>query len=84
MPGSERRDPGAGDEEPGIAVYRKYYLLGTVGVQLVISVLVGAGLGLALDRWLGTKPWLMLLFIVFGVAAGFLNIYREAVKELDE
>ncbi|MGK7345183.1 MAG: AtpZ/AtpI family protein [Candidatus Nitrospinota bacterium M3_3B_026] len=84
MPGSEERGPEKDEREPGLAAYRKYYLLGTVGVQLVVSILIGAGLGLALDRWLGTKPWLMLLFIVLGVAAGFLNIYREAVRELDE
>ena len=52
------------------------YILSTAGLQIVISILIGFGFGLWLDRWLGTKPWLMLLFIIFGVAAGFLNVYR--------
>lgn len=60
---------------------RNVYILGTAGVQVVISVLIGLGMGLALDRWLGTAPWFMLLFIIFGTAAGFLNVYRIATKD---
>jgi ATP synthase protein I len=29
-----------------------------------------------LDRWLGTWPWLFLVFFVLGSAAGVLNVYR--------
>ncbi len=61
--------------------YKKLYILGTTGVQLVVSILIGFGIGLTLDRWLGSAPWFMLLFIIFGVAAGFLNIYRVATKD---
>jgi ATP synthase protein I len=43
----------------------------------VVSALgVGIAVGLLLDRWLGTKPWLFLLFFVLGAAAGILNVYR--------
>jgi ATP synthase protein I len=47
-----------------------------VGVELVSALVVGVGIGLLLDRWLGTKPWLFLLFFVAGAAAGIMNIYR--------
>jgi len=47
-----------------------------IGVELVASLIVGGGLGLLLDRWLGTTPWLMLLFFLLGAAAGFLSVYR--------
>ena len=33
-------------------------------------------IGYALDWWLGTKPWLFLLFFVLGFAAGVLNVLR--------
>jgi ATP synthase protein I len=49
-----------------------------IGVELVAALLVGGGLGLFLDRWLGTTPWLMLVFFLLGAAAGFLNVYRLA------
>jgi len=41
-----------------------------VGVEFVGAVLVSAFIGFLLDRWLGTKPWLMILFLLLGFAAG--------------
>lgn len=64
-----------------LAALKKFYLLGTIGVQLAVSIIIGFLMGLGLDRWLGTSPLFMLVFIVFGVAAGFLNVYRVAMKE---
>ncbi|PKQ05943.1 MAG: hypothetical protein CVT73_10855 [Alphaproteobacteria bacterium HGW-Alphaproteobacteria-12] len=46
--------------------------------ELVAGVFVGGFIGWALDRWLGTTPWLMLVFFFIGVAAGILNVYRAA------
>lgn len=46
------------------------------GVEVVSALVVGVVIGLLLDRWLGTKPWLFLLFFVLGSAAGVLNVYR--------
>jgi ATP synthase protein I len=47
-----------------------------VGVELVAALLVGGGIGYLLDGWLGTRPWLMVVFFVLGAAAGMLNVYR--------
>jgi ATP synthase protein I len=33
-------------------------------------------MGLALDRWLGTSPWLLLVFLALGFAAGMMNMLR--------
>lgn len=49
-----------------------------VAVEIVSAVAIGVGIGWLLDDWLGTKPWLMLVFIVLGFAAGILNVYRMA------
>lgn len=46
------------------------------GVEVVSALVVGIVIGLLLDRWLGTWPWLFLLFFVMGSAAGILNVYR--------
>ena len=46
------------------------------GVEVVSALAVGVVIGLLLDRWLGTKPWLLMLFFVAGAAAGILNVYR--------
>jgi ATP synthase protein I len=49
--------------------------------QLVLSHLVGAPLGAGilgwlLDRWLGTKPWLMLVLLFVGFAVGVFDVLR--------
>ena len=49
-----------------------------VAVELVSALAVGLGIGWLLDEWLDTRPWLMLVFIVLGFAAGVLNVYRMA------
>ncbi|WP_207537433.1 AtpZ/AtpI family protein [Sabulicella rubraurantiaca] len=46
------------------------------GVEVVSALVVGVGLGLLLDRWLGTWPWLFLVFFLLGSAAGVMNVYR--------
>lgn len=47
-----------------------------IGTELVAGIAVGVGIGWALDRWLGTKPWLMIAFFVLGAMAGMMNVYR--------
>jgi ATP synthase protein I len=53
--------------------------------QLVLSQLVGGPLGggvigWLLDRWLGTKPWLMLILLFLGFAGGIINVFRISSK----
>lgn len=58
------------------------YQIGTrIGTELVSGVLVGAGLGYILDKVFDTAPVLLILFLIFGGAAGFLNVYRFVKKE---
>jgi ATP synthase protein I len=54
-----------------------------VGLTLVVATVIGLGAGYYLDGWLGTKPWLMLVGLGFGIAAGFVNLFR-AVKKLEK
>lgn len=46
--------------------------------EFVGAVLVGGLIGWKVDEWLGTKPWLMIVLLGLGIAAGFWNIYRVA------
>jgi len=49
-----------------------------VGLTLVISTVLGLWGGYALDRWLGTAPWLLLVGLLLGIASGFVNLFRAA------
>jgi len=45
---------------------------------LVAGVLVGAGIGWALDRVLAISPWGLIVFLLLGFAAGVVNVMRAA------
>ena len=69
------------DSEPGqrpsadpSAIARGFRL----STELVAGVLVGAGIGWLLDRWLGSSPLGMIVFLLLGFAAGVLNVMRTA------
>ena len=47
-----------------------------MAAELVGAVIVGGAIGWSLDKWLGSTPWLFLLFFVLGFAAGVLNVVR--------
>src|SRR5262245_16033075 len=51
-----------------------------IAAELVAGLLVGGFIGWFLDRQLGTKPWLLILFIILGFAAGMLNVIRTAQR----
>lgn len=58
-------------------LWRQLAGLSSLGITLAVSIAIGAAIGIALDRWLGTSPWLTILFFVFGVAAGFTNLLKD-------
>jgi F0F1-type ATP synthase assembly protein I len=47
----------------------------TVGLAMAISIGIGALVGHWLDKKFGTAPWFLLIFLGFGVAAAFRNLY---------
>ena len=51
-----------------------------LAIEMMAALAVGAGLGWLLDSWLGTKPWLFVIFIFVGIAAGILNAFRAAQR----
>ncbi|MDP6623242.1 MAG: AtpZ/AtpI family protein, partial [Alphaproteobacteria bacterium] len=51
-----------------------------LAVEMISALLVGGGLGWFLDGLLGTRPWLLLVFLLLGAAAGILNAYRAAMR----
>ncbi|MBL4891854.1 MAG: AtpZ/AtpI family protein [Rhizobiaceae bacterium] len=49
-----------------------------LSTDFVAAILVGAALGWAIDRFFGTTPWAMILFLLLGFCAGVLNVMRSA------
>jgi len=44
---------------------------------LVGAILVFGGAGYALDRWLGSSPWLLAAGLLLGLGIGFANLARS-------
>ncbi len=49
-----------------------------LGVELVAAMAIAVAIGWGLDRLLHTKPWLMVLMVPVGMAAGLRNLIRAA------
>ncbi len=58
---------------PGVAPAAR---LAGAGTALTGAVVGGLLIGMGLDRWLGTGPWLALVCLLLGAAAGFLELFR--------
>ena len=63
------------DEDP--SVLRQLARLSTIGISLVAATAIGLLIGYGLDWLFGTRPWLTMVFAVFGIVAGFLNLFRD-------
>ena len=50
---------------------------GVIGLHMVSGPLVGVAIGYGIDHWFGTHPWGKLSFLLIGIGAGFLNVYRD-------
>ena len=59
---------------------RKSGIAYAAALTLFASVISLCGVGWLFDRWLGTKPWLMVIGIVLGAAAGFYEFVRLTSK----
>ena len=49
-----------------------------MSTEFVAGIIAGGGLGWLLDRWLGTSPWGLIVFLMLGFAAGTFNVVRAA------
>lgn len=60
-----------------------YRLGNRVLAELIGGLAGGALIGWVLDRFIGTSPWLLLVFLFLGIIVAFRNIYRISIKRPD-
>ena len=51
-----------------------------LSTELLASVMVGLFLGWGFDQLVGTRPWGLLIGLGFGIAAGFMSVFRTAER----
>jgi ATP synthase protein I len=74
--------PGRPMEEEKKRLLKTLGMISTMGISFAVAIAIGVFMGLKLDEWLGTKPWCFFIFLFFGIAAGFRNVYIMANREI--
>jgi ATP synthase protein I len=46
--------------------------------EFIAGIAVGVGIGWVIDRWAGTSPWGLIVFLLLGFGAAVLNVLRSA------
>ena len=57
--------------------------LSSLVLMLPSSIAVGLLIGYWLDKWLGTHPWLLIVFLLLGTVSGFYSLLRGINKYKD-
>jgi len=64
--------------------FRKIAELSSLGLMLPFSIAIGLFFGYWLDKLLNTRPWMLLIFLLFGTASGLVSLMRGINKYKDE
>ena len=59
---------------------QKLALAASVSTSLAAPIIGGILLGFWLDRWLGTQPWMILVFTILGTVGAFIALIRTVNK----
>ena len=54
---------------------------------MVAASFIGLFIGIYLDKWLGTSPWMTLIWLGIGIISGFRNIFiltRRALRDFEQ
>jgi F0F1-type ATP synthase assembly protein I len=76
---AEEQDPGKRDSDGGENLWIQIARYSQLAFIFPAAVVAGWLIGLALDRWLHTT-WIYLAGLLFGIAAGFVELIRAVVR----
>lgn len=71
------KDPGKKPRQDG---WQAFLTVSQLGMNMGVCIVGGFWLGNKLDRWLGTPPWLLIVFTLLGVGAAFKVMFDYAGK----
>ena len=54
--------------------FKELAYFSSLGISVALAIFIGLGVGVWLDRKFETSPWFTLIFLVFGIIAGYRNI----------
>lgn len=59
-------------------------LVSSMGISMGLSLVIGLAIGYYLDKWLNTQPVFFFIFLIFGIVAGFRNVYIIMKRSQDK
>ena len=62
-----------------------WYYFGLVmqlGLVIISCILVGLGIGMFLDRLFKTNGVFLVIFLIMGIIAGFMNAYKDITRTI--
>jgi len=60
--------------------FHKIAELSSIGLRLPSSIAIGLFMGYYLDKLFGTQPWLLLIFLILGIASGMISLLKGIKK----
>jgi len=76
-PGMAEMNEDKSEEKKKLAAYS------TLGLMFPTSIAVGLAMGYFLDKLFKTEPYLLIVFTIYGIAAGFRNLFK-ITKQYDK
>ncbi len=64
--------------------FSSYYQLAGIGFEFIAAVLLFAGVGWLIDRWLDSSPWAIVIGVGVGFAIGLWNLFRRGMKSFKD
>lgn len=71
---NQNEDPRRGSKNS--QTWRALAQVSQIGITMAATVLAGILLGKYLDAWLGTAPWLLLVFSLLGAGAAIRTLLK--------
>jgi F0F1-type ATP synthase assembly protein I len=56
----------------------QYFSASAIGIEVGAALAIGMGIGWWLDKLFHTRPWLLVIFTGFRIAAGFYNLVKSS------
>ena len=67
-------------KEENKELIKQVFYVSSIGISMVLAILIGLAVGIFLDRHFNTEPYLTFIFLLFGIIAGFRNIFYICKK----
>ncbi len=72
------------DNKKEKGLFKQTLAASQLGLHMVLATFVGLAMGYGLDKLFDTKPLMTIIFLMIGIAAGFLELFRFAKKQSRE